>query len=307
MPAIRVERVLLAFDEPKGLEHLVREVTFTKVDKPFGFVIPTPSKPGVFKMDDVRWSSLERKFPMSVSEEGTPMGFGSGGRLGGSGGVKVIEAKRVGSFAAIILQAEDGKALKGWLDRNRFVTTPSSEQWLDRYAKLKFFFTALRFEPGFFKEKVKHLGHYFGSETLRITFETPVPYYPYAEPDRDDLASERVLALWLMTNGPRRVPVALVSGEKGASYQRPLREGRRSPPAGAEALRSAIGETAWSAMASPDDRSDWHVQVFEDQKRSRHGFGDVLLVPETPRELAPTALEKVAPLLPLLDPSLSSP
>ncbi|MBK8257181.1 MAG: DUF2330 domain-containing protein [Polyangiaceae bacterium] len=307
MPAISVERVALVHDEQVGLEHLIREVTFNKVDKPFGFVIPTPSKPGVFKADGFSWSTVERKFPMAAPSEQMAAGFGSGaGRLGGAGGVKVLEAKRVGSFAAYVLKAEDGKGLKDWLDRNRFVTTPSSEAWLNRYSKLGFYFAALRFEPSFFKEKVAHIGRWFGSETLRISFASAVPYYPYAEPDREDVVPDRVLVLWLFTNGPARVPVAAVQGPEGIVYKKPWREGFRRGALPVGDLTSLVGEETFKALLIPKGGSDWQVQVFEDQKRSRKGFGDVLLVPEAPREFSADALEKAKVLLPLLDPALEA-
>lgn len=306
MPSIAVERVLLVHDEPAGVEHLIREIAFASVDRPFGFVVPTPTRPSVFKADDRPWGFFERKFPMEDPTDGGAAGFGSGaGRLGGAGSARVLEIKRIGSFASYVLQADDGKAMKGWLDRNRFETTKASEAWLEHHARLRFYFVALRFEPGFFREKVRHLGHASRAETLRITFETPVPFYPYNEPDRDDLAPDRALALWLISNGPTRVPVSLVQGPDGPSYRRPWREGARRPPVSADTLAEAFGD-AWKGLVKPGD-STWRVQVFEDQKRERRGFGDVLLVPEERADLDAGALEKVRPLLPLLDPALEAP
>jgi hypothetical protein len=221
-------------------------------------------------------------------------------------GVEVLEAKRVGSFAAFVLRATDGAAMKAWLDRNKFVTTPASEAWLQHYVKRKFFFVALRFEPSLFAEKPGRSKPGARAETLRITFETPVPFYPYLEPDRDDLTGDRVLALWLVTPGKRKVPVALARDGGKLSYQRPWREGQRHSPAKAESLAPAVGEKAWKTFAPKGD-GPFTIQVFEDQKRVRRGFGDVLLVPEEPEELDAGAIEKRRALLPILDPTLEAP
>lgn len=305
LPSVAVERALLVHDEKAGVEHLIREVTFTNVDRPFGFIVPTPEKPGVFKADNLAWSALERKLPFEVPEnrrsDGAP-GLDAG--PGSGGGVRVLSAKRVGSFAAFVLQATDGKSLRGWLDRNKLVTAPASEAWLDRYVKLNFYFVALRFEPSLFAAKRDPRGS-TPAETLRITFETPVPYYPYQEPDRDDLTDGRALALWLVTNGKPKVPVALVRDGDSLSYRRPFREGARRPSVLPRALAEIIGDKTWKTVAPAGD-TPLTIQVFEDQKRTRKGFGDVLLVPEEPVTLSPAAIEKQKALLPLLDPGLEN-
>ena len=46
------------------------------------------------------------------------------------------------------------------------------------------------------------------------------------------------------------------------------------------------------------------VQTFQDQKRSRAGFGDILFVPATATELGPAERAALAPLLAVLDPVL---
>lgn len=305
LPSIAVERVLLIHDEEAGVEHFIREIAFDKVDKPFGFVIPTPSRPGVFKADGVPWASLERAFPM-VAPDGRPgAGFGSGhGRLGGSG-VTVLEAKPLGSFAAYVLRATDEKGLKGWLDRNQFVTTPASESWLAHYVKLGFHFVALRFDPGLHRAKVKREHRRELAETMRITFETPVPFYPYREPDREDLSANRALVLWLVTRGEPKIPVALVEEDGQLSYRRPWREGPRPSPVSADSLVRLAGEEVVRRIL-PAGEAEWRVQVFEDQKRSRRGFGDVALVAEEPRRDA-MSREKLRTILPILDPGLEAP
>lgn len=309
-PSVAVERVLLVHDEAKGVEHFVREIAFSSVKETFGFIVPTPSKPTVAKVDDVDWARLDREHPFAQEPRniGT-MGFGTGtGRLGG-GGVKVLEHKRVGSFASYVLEAGSGEAMKKWLSENRFETTPASQAWLDHYVRLGFYFVALRFEPQLAKETRRNQGDFDfsrgGAETVRISFATPVPYYPYREPDAGGNA-DRMLALWLLTSSPK-VPIALReegANREKASYVRPWREGIRADVAeGAPAL---VGAKTWKAVAPAGPLV---LQTFEDQKRSRLGFGDVVLVPEKPgteKALDEKAVAERKRFLALLDPETDS-
>jgi len=303
VPSVAVERVLLVHDEAKGVEHFVREVAFSSAKETFGFVVPTPSKPTVAKVDDVDWGRLNREHPFSIDKRTGGVGYGRGsGRLGGSGGVKVLEHKRVGSFASYVLDASSGEAMKKWLSDNRFQTTAASQTWLDHYVRLGFYFVALRFEPQLAKETRTKNGDFDfargGAETVRISFETPVPYYPYREPDAGDVGVDRILSLWLLTSSPK-VPVALrkeVPNGETVSYVRPWREGIRSSLApDAPAL---VGPKTWKATVPAGPLV---LQTFEDQKRSRRGFGDVLLVPEKPTPADAEARAKWKRLFGLLD------
>lgn len=204
----------------------------------------------------------------------------------------------MGSFAAFVLSATDPGALTKWLGDNGFVSTPASAAWSERYVRRGFFFVALRFEPKLAKEKGAREQD---SETLRITFETPVPYYPYEEPVRDDLSGRRALALWLVS-ASAKVPVALSTTDGG--YVRPFREGsKRFDAVPQDALRAVVGDAVWRDVA-PKHGGPLTVQVFEDQKLRRDGFGDVLMLPAQRAPLDDAAYERRRPLWSLLDPSL---
>lgn len=308
-PSVAVERVLLVHDEAKGVEHFIREVAFSSVKETFGFVVPTPSKPTVAKVDDIDWARLDRDHPFSMDKGIGSLGYGSGsGRLGGAGGVKVLEHKRVGSFASYVLEAGSGEAMKKWLSENRFQTTPASQAWLDHYIRLGFTFVALRFEPQLAKETRAKNGDFDfargGAETVRISFETPVPYYPYREPDAGDGGIDRMLALWLLTSSPK-VPVALREegpNREKTSYVRPWREGIRTLLT--EGAPPLVGPKTWKATVPAGPLV---LQTFEDQKRSRRGFGDVVLVPEKATVLDADAVAKRQRMLALLDPGADTP
>ncbi|MFT3767706.1 MAG: DUF2330 domain-containing protein [Minicystis sp.] len=309
VPSLEVERVLLAWDRTTETEHFIRELTFQRADQPFGFVVPTPSRPEVAKVDDPPWKALHRAFPfegLSLSAAGAGVGSGFGA---GKGRVEVLEVKRVGSFTAFTLKADDAAALKQWLDKNQFTTRPSSEAWLAHYVRLAFHFVAFRYEPAAGGDR----GTVHG-ETVRISFKTPAPYYPYLEPDADEKSpplSDRVLSLWFVSQQPM-TPITAVRTPAGVTWKKPWREGKTRFPVLESQVRDAVGPKLplprglplKIPLRDPEGRPQLVVEVFEDQKTSRRGFGDVLFVPEEPMDLDEAAVERRRALLPLLDPAL---
>jgi hypothetical protein len=197
----------------------------------------------------------------------------------------VLEVKQVGSFKAFVLAANDTQGLRGWLDQNQFTTTPESERWLDVYVKQRFFFVAMRHDPPEATTKKKKKRGSVIAETIRLSFATPVPYYPYREPEHAAApdAKERLVGIWLVTEGAARVPVAVRELDGKREVVRPFREGMRPFGADAATVTAAVGDELKGlvpAVARVDKMLN--VQVFEDQKVSRRGFGDVLFVSSAP-------------------------
>jgi hypothetical protein len=139
------------------------------------------------------------------------------------------------------------------------------------------------------------------AETVRISFDAPLPYYPYQEPAPTQGAPRppRLMELWLVTSEPRQ-PVAARTEAGVTKWLRPLREGQRHASARA-ALETAL---AGSELAALLPKGELVVQTFQDQKRQRPGMGDMLFPTERRRELSPAEVAKLEPLLGLLDPSL---
>lgn len=295
VPSLQVEQVLILHDPVAQEEHFIRELVFRDAHEPFGFVVPTPSQPKVAKVAKSPFNALAARFPPEPPElrpAGIGVTGGGGGRGSGLGSlgappVQVLSQQRIGSFTVFVLAATDATALKKWLDDNELATTPESEAWLAHYVKIGFYFAAFRYEmpAGQGSSEAK-------SETVRISFPTPLPYYPYREPDHPSGAYARVLAVWF-ASPERFVPVA--AGPNG--WNRPWAEPMKHPGTTAEALRSTIGDEL--ATLLPKGAKDLVVQTFEDQKRTRRGFTDVVLVPETPHELDAA---KTTKLMGALDP-----
>ena len=293
-PSLSRERVLLMHDEESGAQHFVREVVFERAKEPLGFVVPTVSRPTVEKVEGDVFQVLHQEYTFG----GIGEAFGVGGMgLTGRGAesdrkqpaVEVLETKQIGSFKAFVLKATDGSALAKWLADNEFKPSKGGQAWLDHYVELEFFFVAMRYEP---PNEAKD-GKGVTSEVFRISFETPAPYYPYLEPDEGPPVGKkpRLMELWYVGR-EKMVPVALADGE----WVRAMREGVTYTneiaklPGGLDALVP---------------NGDVVVQTFQDQKRSRKGFGDVVFVPAKARELTPERRAKLEPLFKLLDPEVA--
>jgi hypothetical protein len=269
-PALAYEQTLIIFDSQKRREHFVREVVFRTSRQRFGFVVPTPTRPEVARVAASPFPRLRALFRFENLDIGTGSGQGFGAGMP-RGKVKVLEVKKVGSFTAFILSADDATALADWLKKNQLVSSPEADVWLAHYVKMKFFYVAMRYDPPAKEEAVGRTT----SETMRISFDSELAYYPYFEPDPPGgRAPEdpRMLDVWYVADS-RSVPVATRSEGKKLTWVRPFQEGIFYPKARPN-LTIALGD---DAKLLPE--GELVLQRFIDQKRSRVGFGDVVFVP----------------------------
>ncbi|HEX2876923.1 MAG TPA: DUF2330 domain-containing protein [Polyangiaceae bacterium] len=304
-PSLSYEQTLIVYDDQKSLEHFVREVVFDKGNTAFGFVVPTPGRPEVFPVQKNPFKDLTERFPLFPPMRSGLMAAGGTGFSGKGGGadavaVEVLETKRVGSFKTFVLAARDPGAFANWLKQQGFASTPEADRWLAHYVTLGFYFVALRYEPPGAVPKADAEAPP-SAETIRISFPTPLPFYPYLEPDAAAGAKtpeQRGLEVWLVTR-QRSLPIAARKrATGGVDWLRPLESGA-SYGGYKENLAGALGE-----MTSLLPDGSLFVQRFVDQKRSRAGFGDILFVPEAAGVLPPERREALRALLPLLDPEL---
>ena len=295
-PSLAVEEVLIVYDPASKTEHFIREAVFRGDETPFGFIVPTPTRATVEPAPHILFAALERFFPFdaatSVPEYGTER------RLGGAAGVDVLEKKRVGSFTAFVVSATDHDALSKWIKDNGFASDADTDAWLAHFVRLGFHFVALRYEP----PKNKRERHAeLRAETIRISFQTPAPYYPYVEPARE-ADGDRVLALWLVSTAPL-VPVALERHGDASAWVRPFAEGPSYGADEAGRLRRILSNDDGGSLLPS---GTFVVETFEDQKRDRRGFGDVVFVPKSPRTLDEEDKSALAPLAAILDPALEA-
>jgi hypothetical protein len=300
-PTLAREKVLIVHDAARGREHFIREVAFRKADQKFGFVVPTPTRPEVATVAKNPFTRLRDQFPFE--RDGMMIGYGRGsagaGYGGGGGGVEVLAVEKVGSFTAFTLAATDAEALAGWLKDNELTSTPETDRWLEHYVKMGFYYVAMRYDPP--PDAMSRKRGAIGAETIRISFDTPVAYYPYFEPEAPESAkSPRLLEVWYVGSEPV-VPVArLEEGDKPPRWVRPLKPGKEHRSA-RKRLQGALLDELETLLPE----GDLVVQTFQDQKRRRTGYQDILFASATPRALAPEQQAALEPLLAVLDPGLA--
>jgi len=130
---------------------------------------------------------------------------------------------------------------------------------------------------------------------VRITFKTPLAYYPYSEPQHPRASGARDVGLWVVS--PERViPVALAEESGKPVWVKPFVEGWTQENVTVERLQKDLGPEEDKLMGA----AAVVVQPFEDQKESRQGYGDVVFiplkgVPEARRKDAAAMMELLRP------------
>lgn len=276
-PYLSEEQVLIVWNEQTKIEHFVREVRFEKANQTFGFIVPTPTKPEIAKVEKSPFPDLDRDAPYPTFSGLGLGGFGHGGGggtgmgYGGGSAVEVKDVKRIGRFKAFTLAAHDATGFRKWLDDNGFATTPELDKWSGHYIDLGFHFVAFRYDAK--KDEAPGMT----SETVRISFESELPYYPYFEPKPPAKQDVRRLTTWFVSQHGRK-PIATMAQGSVNTLVHPWYAGSEYSPT-VEAFAKTLGELG---ALLPIDQPELQVQVFRDHKVSREGFHDVLFVPLEP-------------------------
>lgn len=308
-PSLAREKVLIVHDAVRGREHFIREVAFRRADQSFGFVVPTPTLPEVAAVKYGPFTRLRERFPFTAPpkpvvarETGHARGAGAG--FGGrEETVKVITVEKVGSFTAYTLAASDAGALARWLADNQLSSSPDADVWLEHYVRMGFYYVAMRYTPPADVHTREQSGP-IAAETVRISFDTPIAYYPYFEPEPEhNPKSARLLEVWYV-GSDAVVPVAqFADPEQPAApprWVRPLRAGEQTRDA-----RTLLVAALTDELERLLPAGELTVQTFQDQKRRRSGFHDVLFAFAAGRRLSAAQQTALEPLLAALDATLA--
>jgi len=188
------ERAIIVWDSVRQREHFVREAAFDGEAKDFGFIVPAPTKPEVAEADEEAFAELERLVPVPRAPAGTE----SASTDSVASSVELIEQYMVGDFEVSVLKGTDGAAINGWLETNGYTSRPAMEEWLDHYAKMGWFFAALKFVRAEGQESPE-------TTAVRVSFDTDVPFYPYKMPsDTWPEGHYRPISLYFVSSGVAR-------------------------------------------------------------------------------------------------------
>ncbi len=243
--AVAQESAVVVWDPKTKTEHFIRRSVFSTQAPHFGFLVPSPSRPALHEESDGVLDRLEQIILPDLRTEATWDGvdatpfmllvFARGSRSASgpadAPSVRVLEQTRVGPFEAAVLQADDAGALSAWLREHGYDERASLRDWLEPYVAQKWFVTAFRIAdpdhdagdaggPGAeaAAERAPEVTppRALGGGTVRMTFTTERPFFPYREP-RDQregatttMAPSRALRVFFV--GPSRAEATIGDG-----------------------------------------------------------------------------------------------
>lgn len=290
------ERALIVYDARSQRQQLVLGLTFEVQKAKQGFIIPCPSRPLVGKVK-APWEKLSQEFPTGLRLPflgGPGIGglSGAGAGAGGAGArppVQVVNVNQVGSFRATTLAASQPKALTAWLKQRGFEQVP--EKALASYVKLGFYYLAMEYKPPPKRPgAVDPLAGLVGSggvlgmaplveaETIRISFSTPNPFFPYSEPSGSLTPGrgQRAFEAWVVSTAPFRPLAALRPSSSKSGVVVPWARSRNEKVP----FKRLLG--VLSGAAQLPAAKELQLRAYTDTRGSRSNFGDVVFAPEAP-------------------------
>jgi hypothetical protein len=219
IPKVEHEDVLLAWDQATHTEHFVRRARFAANVKSFAFIVPTPSVPQLAEAPDSIFAELEAMVrPKEVTVERTKLTprsilFDTFARSPSKGiaatvavpvaAVHVLSEARLAGMNATVLAATDAKELTAWLNTRGFSLRDSAAPWVQHYIDKKWVFTAFKYDRPDLASRDAIGPAVAESQTVRLSFKSEVPVYPYLEPADATPTPGRELRLWVAADERR--------------------------------------------------------------------------------------------------------
>lgn len=195
---VLAEDALIVWDEVRKIQHFVRRADFrARTDKAgasaegFGFLVPTPTRPELAEAPDEVFARLEAQirprreerrryevlWSLCASTLRAGMDKASAG-LDEGARVRVIGAQRVAGYDAVILEASDADALAEWLTDNGYHFRAALAGWLETYVSNGWKITAFKIAA-----TNRDAPNEMASSSVRMSFTTDRPFFPYREPE----------------------------------------------------------------------------------------------------------------------------
>jgi hypothetical protein len=273
------ESAVIVWDASTRTEHFIRRASFDTDTTDFGFLVPTPTRPALAEAKDEAFTHIERLMrPEVIRREESHVDFtplilmpflymqserAGAPRIVGNP-VRVLDVQRVAGYDAVVLEADDAKALAEWLRERDYDSRPELSEWLAPYISKKWKITAFKIAKDAASKQAS-------TSAVRMSFETERPFFPYREPaDQRKLGSgvppARLLQVLFLSNA--RMEGSLGESASGRWPARTLWTGRLKESEGEVLAR----EFALSADQLP--KGLW-LTAFEDASSPRPGTTDL--------------------------------
>jgi hypothetical protein len=274
---VNSEEAIIVYDSATRIEHFIRRADFRTEVKDFGFLVPTPSKPELVEVDVQAFVTLHA----ATAPRHVPSGKvnrivqkRSGGKESAAMAPKspapeILDRKKVAGYDAIVLRAEDTDGLKKWLEENKYDARPAVMEWLKWYVEHKWIITAFKvlLDDNAARDR--------WAKSVRMSFETDSPFYPYREPE--DMRSKKPEA---GQSPPRNLRIFFLSD---ARYKGTLGEAGTWPVRTVwsnvcpkETLSHLVDNFRTTPKESePLKAKTWHLTEFEDNSSPRPGTNEV--------------------------------
>jgi hypothetical protein len=191
IPVVNADQtVILIWDAARHTQHFIRQASFKSDADDFGFLVPSPTQPDLDESGDDAFDTLRRLTEPEVKQRWRlpSLGIGCGAvsldRPGGPPRVEVLQEKRVAGFDAVVLQTTSAAALADWLGKHGYAFSPEVQVWAKPYVEAGWKITALKVA----KEADDKHSKDVAAASLRMSFKTIRPLFPYREPDPSKMA-----------------------------------------------------------------------------------------------------------------------
>jgi hypothetical protein len=174
------QTVIIIWDAATRTQHFIRKASFQSEADDFGFLVPSPTQPQLEESGNEAFSILDQLTapPPSLSPPVFSLGCAASAPSHG-GMVRVVDEKLVAGFNAVVLEARSPEALVAWLKEHGYAYSPAVATWVKPYIEAGWMITALKVAKN---AEERDKGRVAAS-SLRLSFKTDRPLFPYREPD----------------------------------------------------------------------------------------------------------------------------
>jgi hypothetical protein len=261
------QTVIIIWDAAAKTQHFIRKASFKSEGDDFGFLVPSPTRPELSESGNEAFPYLQKITEPEVQKKKASSGIGCGLACGddkskGSrndkdkaqgNSVRVLEEKLVAGFNAVVLEADSTDDLVTWLTKREYTFSPEVRAWVKPYVEAGWKITALKVAQD------HKAGKDVSAASLRMTFKTDRPLFPYREPDIKSAAEllnlkNRLLRIYFLAD---------------ARYQGNLTEDTQWTGRVAWANKLSAGERARALemlnLPETTGPGEWFLTEFEDK------------------------------------------